>query len=136
MKQYYSAGDPNDVLNFTAYSWANTLGQVLEQCGDDLTRGNLMFQASHLKNFHAPGLLPGITLNTSPTNYRIPARPTTGPSSSLSCIDLMASSGCRSVRSLRSARHNEAQRTRLATDEFCPISRIGLAEDNVLRLHS
>ena len=70
MKQYYSAGDPNDVLNFTAYSWAYTLGQVLERCGDDLTRENLMFQASHLKNFHAPGLLPGITLNTSPTNYR------------------------------------------------------------------
>ena len=70
MKQYYSAGDPNDVLNFTAYSWAYTLGQVLEQCGDDLTRENLMFQASHLKNFHAPGLLPGITFNTSPTNYR------------------------------------------------------------------
>ena len=70
MKQYYSAGDPNDVLNFTAYSWAYTLGQVLEQCGDDLTRENLMFQASHLKNFNAPGLLPGITLNTSPTDYR------------------------------------------------------------------
>jgi len=70
MKQYYSAGDPNDVFNFTAYSWAYTLGQVLEQCGDDVTRENLMFQASHLKNFHAPGLLPGITLNTSPTNYR------------------------------------------------------------------
>jgi branched-chain amino acid transport system substrate-binding protein len=70
MKQYYTAGDPNDVLNFTAYSWAYTLGQVLEQCGDDLTRENLMYHASHMKGFHAPGLLPGITFNTSPTDYR------------------------------------------------------------------
>jgi branched-chain amino acid transport system substrate-binding protein len=70
MKQYYTAGDPNDVLNFTAYSWAYTLGYVLEQCGDDLTRENLMYHASHMKGFHAPGLLPGITFNTSPTDYR------------------------------------------------------------------
>ena len=70
MKQYYTAGDPNDVLNFTAYSWAYTLGYVLEQCGDDLTRENLMHHASHMKGFHAPGLLPGITFNTSPTDYR------------------------------------------------------------------
>ena len=70
MKQYYAAGDPNDVLNFTAYSWAYTLGYVLEQCGDDLTRENLMYHASHMKGFHAPGLLPEITFNTSPTDYR------------------------------------------------------------------
>jgi ABC-type branched-subunit amino acid transport system substrate-binding protein len=70
MKQYYSGGDPNDPSNFTAYGWAYTLARVLEQCGDDLTRENLMYQASHVKDFHAPGLLPGIAINTSPTDYR------------------------------------------------------------------
>ena len=70
MKQYYSGGDPNDPSNFTAYGWAYTLARVLEQCGDDLTRENLMYQASHMKDFHAPGLLPGIAINTSPTDYR------------------------------------------------------------------
>jgi ABC-type branched-subunit amino acid transport system substrate-binding protein len=70
MKQYYPGGEPNDVLNFYAYSWAYTLAHVLEQCGDDLTRQNLMYQATHMKDFRAPGLLPGISFNTSPTDYR------------------------------------------------------------------
>jgi branched-chain amino acid transport system substrate-binding protein len=70
MKQYYPGGEPNDVLNFYAYSWAYTLAHVLQQCGDDLTRQNLMYQATHMKDFHAPGLLPGISFNTSPTDYR------------------------------------------------------------------
>jgi ABC-type branched-subunit amino acid transport system substrate-binding protein len=70
MKQYYPGGEPSDVLNFYAYSWAYTLAHVLEQCGDDLTRQNLMYQATHMRGFRAPGLLPGITFNTSPTDYR------------------------------------------------------------------
>jgi branched-chain amino acid transport system substrate-binding protein len=70
MKQYYSAGDPNDVINLSGYAWAYSLAHVLELCGDDLTRENVMYQATHLKDFHEPGLLPGITFNTSPTDYR------------------------------------------------------------------
>jgi ABC-type branched-subunit amino acid transport system substrate-binding protein len=70
MERYYPGGEPNDVLNFYAYSWAYTLAHVLEQCGDDLTRQNLMYQATHMRGFRAPGLLPGITFNTSPTDYR------------------------------------------------------------------
>lgn len=70
MKRYYSGGDPNDALNFAGYSWAYTLAYVLDRCGDDLTRENLMYNATHLKDFHAPGLLPGIAFNTSPTDYR------------------------------------------------------------------
>jgi branched-chain amino acid transport system substrate-binding protein len=43
--------------------------QVLKQCGDELTRENVMKQAANLKYF-APGLLlPGIKINTSPTDY-------------------------------------------------------------------
>ena len=70
MKQYYPAGDPNDAINLAGYGWAYTLAHVLQLCGDDLTRANVMYQATHMKGFHEPGLLPGITFNTSPTDYR------------------------------------------------------------------
>ena len=43
--------------------------QVLRQCGDDLTRQNVMKQAASLKNFRSELLLPGITINTSPTDF-------------------------------------------------------------------
>ena len=45
------------------------LVQVLKQCGEDLTRENVMRQAMDLKALQLPMLLPGITVNTSPTNY-------------------------------------------------------------------
>jgi hypothetical protein len=45
--------------------------QILRQCGDDLTRENIMRQATSLKNFTASLALPGMTINTSPTDYRI-----------------------------------------------------------------
>jgi ABC-type branched-subunit amino acid transport system substrate-binding protein len=70
MKGYYAGGNPNDLINFQGYTWAYTLAHLLEQCGDVLTRDNLMYQATHIKDFHEPGLLPGITFNTSPTDYR------------------------------------------------------------------
>jgi branched-chain amino acid transport system substrate-binding protein len=70
MKQHYPRGDTNNPSNFAAYGWAYTLAHVLDQCGGDLTRENLMYQASHMKDFHFPGLLPGIAINTSPTDYR------------------------------------------------------------------
>jgi branched-chain amino acid transport system substrate-binding protein len=48
---------------------ATTMVRVLKQCGNDLSRENVMKQAANLKDFHAPLLWPGITINTSPTNY-------------------------------------------------------------------
>ena len=51
------------------YGAATTMVQVLKQCGNDLSRENVMRQAANLKDFHAPLLYPGITLNTSPTNH-------------------------------------------------------------------
>jgi branched-chain amino acid transport system substrate-binding protein len=48
---------------------AQTLVEVLKQCGDDLTRDNVMKQAENLTNFRLPMLLPGITLSTSETNF-------------------------------------------------------------------
>ena len=45
--------------------------QVFKQCGDDLTHENVMTQAANLKNFILPLLLPGITINTTSTDYRV-----------------------------------------------------------------
>jgi branched-chain amino acid transport system substrate-binding protein len=70
MARYYPAGDVLDQINFAGYSWAYALAYVLKKCGDDITRENLMYQATHLQGVRIPMLLPGITLNTSPTDYR------------------------------------------------------------------
>ena len=51
------------------YATAQTMAQVLKQCGDDLTRANVMKQADSLKGFAPDVLLPGITVNTSPTDH-------------------------------------------------------------------
>jgi branched-chain amino acid transport system substrate-binding protein len=69
MKAYYPAGDANDVYNVWGYSQAQTMEQVLKQCGDELTRENVIKQAANLKELQLPMLLPGIKINTSPTDY-------------------------------------------------------------------
>jgi ABC-type branched-subunit amino acid transport system substrate-binding protein len=52
------------------YMVAQALVVVLQQCKNDLSRANIMAQAANLKNVSLPLLMPGITLNTSPTDYR------------------------------------------------------------------
>ena len=69
MKKYYPDGNTNDSLNIYGMSVAQTLVQVLKQCGDDLTRENVMRQAANLKDLEIPTLLPGIRINTSPTDF-------------------------------------------------------------------
>jgi branched-chain amino acid transport system substrate-binding protein len=69
MKKYYPDGNPIDGSNAYGYGAAQTLVQVLKQCGDDLTRENVMRQAANLKDFELPMLLPGIKINTSPTDF-------------------------------------------------------------------
>ena len=69
MKKYYPDGNTSDILNVYGYAAAQTLVQVLKQCGDDLTRENIMRQAANLKNLEIPVLLPGIKINTSPTDF-------------------------------------------------------------------
>ena len=66
---YMSQADFVDANAASGYCAAATLAQVLEQCGEDLSRKNIMRQAANLKNFKAPLLLPGVTINTSPDNY-------------------------------------------------------------------
>ena len=51
------------------YGAAQTMVQVLKQCGDDLTRANVMKQAANLKDFTPATVIPGIKINTSPTDF-------------------------------------------------------------------
>jgi len=70
MDQYYPNGDRSDVANVYGYLVSKTLVQVLRQCGDDLSRANIMRQAANLHDLELPMLLPGIHINTNPTDYR------------------------------------------------------------------
>ena len=69
MDKYYPGGDKTDVFNVYGYTVAATLVQALKQCGDDLSRENVMRQAANLHDLELPMLLPGIRINTSPTNF-------------------------------------------------------------------
>jgi branched-chain amino acid transport system substrate-binding protein len=69
MKTYYTDGSLADSFNVYGYSAAQTLVQVLKQCGDELTRENAMRQAARLKNFTTPMALPGIVINTNPFDF-------------------------------------------------------------------
>jgi len=69
MKQYMPGENPNEGIYAYGYQVAQVLEYVLRQCGDDLTRENVMRQATNMKLVAFPMLLPGITANTSPTDY-------------------------------------------------------------------
>ncbi len=69
MDKYYPAGDKTDIGNVVGPSFAQTFIQVVKQCGDNLTRENVMKEAANLHNFRVPMLLPGIEINTSPTDF-------------------------------------------------------------------
>jgi branched-chain amino acid transport system substrate-binding protein len=69
MDKFYPDGDKTDLGNVTGPSLAATLVQALKQCGDDLTRDNVMKQAASLNDFTVPMLLPGIKINTTPTDF-------------------------------------------------------------------
>jgi ABC-type branched-subunit amino acid transport system substrate-binding protein len=71
MAKYYPEGDENSNFNSYGYSTAQLLVQVLKQCGDDLTRANVMNQAANLKNVGLDLLLPDIRINTAPDDYRV-----------------------------------------------------------------
>jgi ABC-type branched-subunit amino acid transport system substrate-binding protein len=69
MKKYYPDGSIDDQANAYGYSVAQTMVQVLKQCGNDLSRENIMRQAASIKNLELPMLLPGIKINTSATDF-------------------------------------------------------------------
>lgn len=69
MDKYYSDGDKSDTGAVYGPSIAATIVQILKQCGNDLTRENVMPQAANLHDLELPMPQPGIRVNTSPTNF-------------------------------------------------------------------
>jgi branched-chain amino acid transport system substrate-binding protein len=69
LAKYMPEADRSDGNHAYGYGAAQTLVKVLEQCGDDLTRANVMKQAANLKGFTTDTLLPGVKIETSPTDF-------------------------------------------------------------------
>jgi branched-chain amino acid transport system substrate-binding protein len=69
MEKYYPDGDRTSGFTVYGYLVSQTLVQVLKQCGDDLTRENVMKQAANLKSFQLGMLLPGIAVDTNPSDF-------------------------------------------------------------------
>jgi branched-chain amino acid transport system substrate-binding protein len=68
-EKYYPEGDRTNAFTVYGYLAAQTFVQTVKQCGDDLTRQNVMKQAANLKDLQLGMLLPGITINTSPSDF-------------------------------------------------------------------
>ncbi|MGB3072455.1 MAG: ABC transporter substrate-binding protein [Ottowia sp.] len=71
MGKYYPEGDTTEQLNLVGYSMGHLMAEVLRRCGDDITSARILKEATNLKEVALPALIPGITVNTSPTDYRI-----------------------------------------------------------------
>src|SRR3984885_11475856 len=71
MAKYYPEGDKNSSFNSYGYGTAQLMVHVLKQCGDDLTRENVLKQATNLKDVQLDLALPGIVGNTTPNDYRV-----------------------------------------------------------------
>ena len=69
MAAYYPEGDRTNTFTAYGYLLGQTMAQVFRQCGDNLTRENVMRQAASIKDLELGLLLPGIKINTSPTDY-------------------------------------------------------------------
>jgi branched-chain amino acid transport system substrate-binding protein len=69
MQKYYPDGALNDDFNVFGYTVSQGLVHVLKQCGNDLSRANIMKQAANIKDLGLPMLLPGIKVNTGPTDF-------------------------------------------------------------------
>jgi branched-chain amino acid transport system substrate-binding protein len=69
LDKYYPEANRADSSVMYGYIAAQGLVHVLKACGDDLTRANVMKQAASMKDFEPGGLLPGIKVNTSPTDF-------------------------------------------------------------------
>ena len=69
MAKYMPGADMTDVNHAFAYGVSMVMWQVLKQCDGDFSRANVMKQAANLHDAYDPVLLPGIKVNTSPTNF-------------------------------------------------------------------
>ena len=69
LSKYFPEGNREDLSIITGYNVAQTMVYVLKKCGDDLTRANIMKQAAGIKSLQLEGLLRGVTINTSATDF-------------------------------------------------------------------
>jgi hypothetical protein len=69
MRKYMTDADASDQNYVNSFNSGMVLVQTLKQCGDDLSRENILKQATNLRDLELPMLLPGIKINTSPTDY-------------------------------------------------------------------
>lgn len=69
MKKWVPNDNPGDFIALSGYIMAQGVAEALRAAGDDLTRENLLNQASHLKGKRFKMMLPGIELNSTPTDY-------------------------------------------------------------------
>lgn len=70
MAKWYPEGNADDFYNAYGYMTAMVMVRVLQQCNGDFSRKSIMAQANNLKDLENPILLPGIKINTSPTDHR------------------------------------------------------------------
>jgi len=68
-KKYLPNVDPDNTIAFAGYGQVATMAEILRRCGDDLTRANVLKQASTLNGFHSPYFLDGITYSFTPDDY-------------------------------------------------------------------
>jgi len=69
MAKYFSDGNPKEFLNAYGYTVTSVLRKLLEQCNGDFRRERIMQEANNLRDLEVPTLLPGVRVNTSPTNH-------------------------------------------------------------------
>jgi branched-chain amino acid transport system substrate-binding protein len=69
MQKYYPNANMADVFTAYAYAVSTLLVETLKQCGDDLTRANVIKQAANIKSLQLPMVLEGVKVNTSPTDF-------------------------------------------------------------------
>ena len=69
MDKWMPDANKADLNHVYGYAVTFLMHETLRRCGDELTRANLMKQAANFRNFRVPLLLPGITVNTSPTDF-------------------------------------------------------------------
>jgi branched-chain amino acid transport system substrate-binding protein len=69
LDKYYSEANRSDANVIYGYAVAQAMVHVLQECGDNLTRDNIMKQAANLRDYTVVGLLPGIKINTSPSDF-------------------------------------------------------------------
>jgi ABC-type branched-subunit amino acid transport system substrate-binding protein len=71
MAKYYPEGNVHEQLNLAGYNQGVLMAEVLKRCGSDVTSARILKEATSLKNVELPGYIPGITVSTSATDYRI-----------------------------------------------------------------